>query len=239
VRAATRWWTGDHAPPAEEKEPLLLTTNTNTTMPIYATKPESTEFAKVEPGTYMARCFSMIEIGHIDTEFNGKKKHDHKVMLTWELPEELAVFKEGNPPEPYVVSKTYTLSMYEKATLRKDLESWRGQGFTELEAAKFDIMKLLGVPCLLTITHKPKHSDPTQMFVEVSSIAKLMKGQECPPQINPTKVLSYDKFDWAVYETLSDNMKDKIKKSDEFRALQEPATVHDEQENGVTDDLPF
>ena len=101
----------------------------------------------------------MIELGHIDTEFNGEKKKAHKVMLTWELPEELAVFNEDKGPEPYSVSKTYTLSMHEKSTLRKDLESWRGKGFTELEAAKFDITKLLGVPCLLTITRQPGKQD--------------------------------------------------------------------------------
>ena len=209
-------------------------------MAIYAQKPEHTEFAKVEPGTYMARCISMIEIGHVTTEFNGEKKKVHKVMLTWELPEELAVFNEDKGPEPYVVSKTYTLSMHEKSTLRKDLESWRGKGFTELEAAKFDITKLLGVPCLLTVTHQPGKTDPTKTYVVVASISRLMKGQECPPPVNPSKVLSFDDFDWSVYEGLSDYMKDRIKESDEFKALQEPAMVRDEQDNGVNgDDLPF
>ena len=208
---------------------------------IYATKPEQTEFAKVEPGTYMARCFSMIEIGHIDTEFNGEKKKAHKVMLTWELPEELAVFNEEKGPEPFSVSKTYTLSMHEKSTLRKDLESWRGKGFTELEAAKFDITKLLGVPCLLTITHQPGKTDPTKTYVTVSSISRLMKNQECPPPVNPSRTLSFNDFDWKVFEALSDYTKDKIKQSDEFRALQEPATVHAEESdnNEKPNDLPF
>lgn len=208
-------------------------------MSIFATKPEGNDFAKVEPGTYMARCYSMIEIGHIDTEFNGEKKKTHKVMLTWELPDELATFNEDKGPEPYSVSKTYTLSMHEKATLRKDLESWRGQGFTELEAAKFDITKLLGVPCLLTITHQSGKQDPTKTYVTVTSISRLMKGQECPNPVNPSRVLSYDNFDWKIFESLSEFMKERIKQSDEFRALQEPATVHDEQDNGVISDLPF
>jgi hypothetical protein len=209
-------------------------------MSIFAKKPEQTEFVKVEPGTYMARCFSMIEIGHIDTEYNGEKKKQHKVMLTWELPDELAVFNEEKGPEPFAVSKTYTLSMHEKSTLRKDLESWRGKGFTELEAAKFDITKLMGVPCLLTVTHQPGKQDPTKVYVTVTAISRLMKNQVCPNPVNPTKVLSFDDFDWKVYESLSDYTKERIKQSDEFKALQEPATVHDEQDNGVVgDDLPF
>jgi hypothetical protein len=206
-------------------------------MSIYATKPEGTEFAKVEPGTYIARCYSMIEIGHVETEFNGEKKKVHKVNLTWELPEEKAVFNEDKGPEPYVVSKTYTLSMHEKATLRKDLESWRGKGFTELEAARFDITKLLGQPCILSIVHQPGKSDPSKTYVVVTSISKLMKGQECPPQYNPTRVLSFDNFDTDVFNSLSDYMKDRIMESDEFKAMQEPATVH--AADGDADDLPF
>jgi hypothetical protein len=206
-------------------------------MSIYATKPEGTEFAKVEPGTYIARCYSMIEIGHVETEFNGEKKKVHKVNLTWELPEEKAVFSEDKGPEPYVVSKTYTLSMHEKATLRKDLESWRGKGFTELEAARFDITKLLGQPCILSIVHQPGKSDPTKTYVVVTSISKLMKGQECPPQYNPTRVLSFDNFDTDVFNSLSDYMKDRIMESDEFKAMQEPGTVH--AADGDADDLPF
>ena len=203
-------------------------------MSIYATKPEGNEFAKVEPGTYIARCYSMIEVGHVEKEFNGEKKKRHEVSITWELPEELAVFNEEKGPEPYVVSKTYTLSMHEKSALRKDLESWRGKGFTELEAAKFDITKLIGVPCILSIVHQPGKTDPSKNYVVVSAISKLMKGQECPPQINPTKVLSFDKFDTEVFNSLSEYMKGRIMESDEFKALQEPATIR-AQESDLTD----
>jgi hypothetical protein len=208
-------------------------------MAINAIKPEGTDFAKVEPGTYMARCYSMIELGTILSEYNGETKERKMVNITWELPEELAVFKEEKGPEPYVVSKTYTLSMHEKSTLRKDLESWRGKGFTDAEAAKFDITKLLGVPCLLTVTHKPGVQDATKTYTVVTSIGKLMKGQECPPQYNPMRVLSYDNFDWKVFEGLSDFMKDKIKSSQEFKALQEPGTIRDEKHEEPASDLPF
>jgi hypothetical protein len=137
------------------------------------------------------------------------------------------------------VSKTYTLSMHEKSTLRKDLESWRGRGFTEAEAAKFDITKLLGVPCILSVIHKPGVTDPSKSYVVVSNISKLMKGQECPDPVNPLRILSFDDFDTTIFDGLSDYMKDKIRASDEFKRLQEPGTVRDEQHNDVTDDLPF
>lgn len=211
-------------------------------MAITATKSEGGNFKKVEAGTYVARCYSMIEIGTIETEFNGEKKKAHKVSITWELPTEKAVFFEAKGEEPFAVSKTYTLSMHEKSTLRKDLESWRGKGYTDAEARSFDITKLLGQPCILSVIHQPGKTDPTKTYVAISSISKLMKGQECPAQINPTKVLSYDSFDWTVYNSLSDYMKDKIKTSEEFKQLQEPATtVAIKADDEITNDdkLPF
>ena len=194
-------------------------------MPIYAEKKEGNDFAQIEPGTYVARCYSMIEIGTIETEFNGEKKKTHRVNITWELPTELAVFKEERGPEPFVVSKTYTLSMHEKSTLRKDLENWRGLKYTDEDAKKFDITKLLGQPCLISIIHQAGFKDPTKNYVSISSISMMMKGQECPPQINAMRVLSYDSFNWKLYEKLPDFIKDKIKSSDEFKRLQEPAQV--------------
>lgn len=210
-------------------------------MAIYATKPEGGDFVRVEPGTYVARCYSMIHIGHVETEYNGEKKVVNQVNLTWELPDELAVFNEEKGPEPYVVSKTYTLSMHEKSNLRKDLESWRGKGFTEAEAAKFDITKLLGVPCILSIVHKPGVKDPTKTYTVVSSISRLMRGQECPPPYNKSRVLSYDDFDWDIFNSLSDFMKEKIQSSQEFRQMQTPQQISavDDIEDVEIDNLPF
>jgi hypothetical protein len=170
----------------------------------------------------------------------GQKKRLHKVNITWELPTEVAVFKEEKGPEPFVVSKTYTLSMYEKANLRKDLESWRGKGYTDEEAQRVDITKLIGQPCILSVIHQPRKDDPSKNYVAISSISKLMKGQECPDQINPSRILSYDDFNWDVFESLSDYMKDKIKSSEEFQKLQEPSVVRDtETGNDELNDLPF
>ena len=207
---------------------------------IIATKNESSNFTPIEPGSYIARCYSMVEIGTIETEYNGEKKKQKKVCLTWELPEELAVFNEEKGPEPYAVSKTYTLSMHEKSTLRKDLESWRGKAYTEEEARRVDITRLLGQPCIVSVVHQAGKADPNKTFVTVSSISKLMKGQKCPDQINPTRLLCFDEFNWEVFEKLSDYMKDKIKVSDEFKAMQEPTIVADHQTgNDELTDLPF
>lgn len=197
------------------------------------------DFKRVNPGTYAARCYSMIEIGTITEEYMGEKKRQHKVMLTWELPTELEVFHEEKGEEPYVVSKTYTLSMHEKATLRRDLESWRGKGFTEKEAEAFDITALLGKPCMLSIIHRPGKVDPTKTYVEIASISNMPKGLICPDQINPTKVLSFDAWDAELFEGLSDYLKDKISSSEEYKEMNAGQVDAPETETDPVSDLPF
>ena len=209
-------------------------------MSIIAEKPEGGNFIQVEPGTYVARCYSMIEIGTIEVEFKGEKKKQHKVAITWELPTETAIFHEEEGPEPFVVSKKYTLSMHEKSNLRKDLESWRGKGYTDKEAEKVDITKLIGQPCLLSVIQSPRPDDASKTYTAISSITKMMKGQECPDQINPTRILSYDEFNWEVFDSLSDYMKDMIRSSEEYKRMQEPTQVRTEETgNDELSDLPF
>lgn len=194
----------------------------------------------IPAGVYPARCISMIEFGTQDIEYLGEIKRVRQVNVTWELPTELAVFHEEKGEEPFVVSKTYTLSLHEKSGLRKDLESWRGQGFTEEEAKRFDITKLLGKPCQISIIHK-KSADGTKTYANISSITPLMKGVVVPEQINPTKILSFDKFDWDVFKNLPDWLKDKIIKSDEYKAIAGYEPNHQDVADEVeeTTDLPF
>ena len=172
-------------------------------------------------GTFAARCYSMVHIGTVTETILNEVKTMNKVRITWELPTETRVFDEQKGEQPMVISKEYTLSMHEKANLRKDLESWRGKGFTEEQAENFDITKLLGIPCMLSIIHKISKSGSE--YATISSIATLPKGMECPKQINKTFEFNYDdKFSEDVVESFPDFIKDKIKKSDEYRMKVNP-----------------
>ena len=80
----------------------------------------------------------MVHIGKVEEEYLGEKKMQNKVRITWELHEEKKVFKEENGEQPFVLSKEFSLSMHEKSSLRKWLESWRGKAFTEDESKLSD-----------------------------------------------------------------------------------------------------
>lgn len=174
---------------------------------------------KIAPqGNHVARCYSMIDLGTQTTEYNGETKKARKVRITWELPNETEVFNEEVGPQPFVVSKEYSLSMHEKSTLRKDLESWRGKGFTEEEAKAFDISKLLGVPCMINVVHGVSKTSG-KAYVDVSAITPLPKGFTCPPQVNKSVEFSLQTPDMSIYESLPEWLKDKIKASPEFEHI--------------------
>ena len=157
------------------------------------------DFKKVPPGAYIGRCYSLIDLGTQLTSGQYGEKMQHKIRIGWEL---FGDDEEGNPltvevdgkQMPMTISKSYTVSLHEKAGLRKDLAAWRGRDFTDEEAKAFDITKLLGKPCMINIIHKPGKSDPTKTYQEISSITGIPKGMTIPEQINKTVVLSYDNF---------------------------------------------
>jgi hypothetical protein len=207
-------------------------------MPIYAEN-TGTNFTPMESGAYAARCYSMIQIGTVMENIMGEDKLLHKVRLTFEFPTELKVFKEENGEQPYVISKEFTLSMHEKASLRKFLESWRGKNFTEEEAKKFDITVLLEKQCLINVIHHTAKNG--NVYAQIGGVSPLPKGMTCPPLINKAVVLSYDNFDYDVFESLPDFLKDKIKTSKEYQKLKSPNELHSQEAVNVydTSDLPF
>jgi len=213
-------------------------------MAIYAESQPTTTRQPAPAGNHFARCVSMIDLGHHTDSFEGKDKRVHKCRFTFELPNELNVFSDERGPEPHLVSKEFNLSLHEKASLRAFLQSWRGHPFTEEQAKKFDVSVLIGIPCMINIIHVPS-KDGTKTYANISSVAPVAKGMADVPQITPSFEfsLSPGEFDAAKFETLPDYLKDKIKASEEYAALQAPQVTQATGAAVVTsdadNDLPF
>ena len=137
-------------------------------MAIMATRgSEGGNFEPAPQGVHQAVCVDVIDKGILEVTYAGETKKQHKIVLSWQIDE---TREDG---KPFLVSKRYTLSLNEKATLRKDLESWRGRAFTRDEEAGFDVESVLGANCLLNIQHKTV-GDKT--YANVVSIMPLVKG---------------------------------------------------------------
>lgn len=137
---------------------------------------EFEKFPLPEAGTTQAVCCGVWDLGMQETTFNNETKLRHKVVIAWELDQLIEAPESEYNGKPYMLSKTYTLSLYENAALKKDLESWRGRSFTADEIAQgFDIETLFGINCLLGVAHVTK-GDRT--YANVSAILPPTRGME-------------------------------------------------------------
>lgn len=117
-------------------------------MAIIAKKPESS-FTPCPEGLHQAVCVDVVDLG-LQTGPYGEK---HKVELRWQTDEIVLTSASPVDTKRFQLRKWYTLSLHEKASLRKDLECWRGRKFSESELAGFDLEKLLGANCQLQVIH--------------------------------------------------------------------------------------
>jgi hypothetical protein len=205
-------------------------------MEIIASANSGSNYEPIPAGTHVARCYSMIYLGTIKTEFQGQEKWLPKVQITFELPNEMRVFNEDKGEQPMAKSKEYTLSLGEKANLRKDLESWRGKKFSDEEVKGFDITKLLGVPCMLSIIHTESKGNT---YANIGNISGLAKGMTCPPQVNPTFEFSVMQFDEEKFNSMPQFIQDKIKGSKEYADYMTGGNKIDEDHDDQFQDLPF
>ena len=191
---------------------------------------------QVPAGSYVGRCYSMIHIGTIVYQYQGETVRQNKLRISFELPNETKVFKEGEEAKPYVISKDFTFSLHEKSRLRPFLEAWRGKAFTEDEIGKFDVEKLISVPAFINIIHSEKG------YAEITSASQLPKGLECLAQVNPTQILTYDNWNEELYQKLPNFLKEKIASSEEFRKMKGlalPADYPPEENASLDSSIPF
>lgn len=200
----------------------------------------------IEPGNYTAVCYKMIHIGTVEDTYMSEKKEMDKLRIGWELVDEMRVFDESKGPQPLVIDKEFTLSLGDKATLRKFLKSWRGKDFTEKEAEEFDITRLVGAACLLNIIVKTK-KDGSGQYNDVEAATPLPKSIPKPKGINKPFILDFEE-NWSdeKFESLPDFIKDKLKTSHEYAELRSPGLVNTpaepenvQTEDDISDDLPF
>ena len=208
-------------------------------MAINATDNGGTEFAPAPEGTHLARCTQVIDLGTLFSKYYGK--WSHKVLLGWELCNELKERDDGESGDPHLVWNQYSLSLHQNANLRRDLESWRGRAFTADELRGFDISALLGVPCMLSLVHSD--GDGGKVYANVQAVMALPKGTEVPAQMTETKLyeiaLHDDPAHKAVFDTFNDNLQLKILSSQELggHTADQDAAVNKDPE--PSNEVPF
>lgn len=144
----------------------------------------SVKFTPHPEGQFAARCVDTIALGE-------------KVEQWGDFPEKLVtkvalVFRTGekNADDHYIdLSAEFTLSMGDKANLRKFLEQWRGKPYTEEQVeAGVPLHKLLNQNALVSVAHKRSRRERT--YAVINAIMPL------PKAMPPVAESLYDRADY-------------------------------------------
>ena len=110
---------------------------------------ENTDFEVLEAGEHIGVCYKIIDAGtREETWKDNPPKKRKSIFVTWEVPSQ--PLADGRP---FSISKKYTASLNENATLYKDLVTWRGRPFSNEDLKGFDVSKMVGAPAMLHVEH--------------------------------------------------------------------------------------
>lgn len=215
-------------------------------MGLVAKADEGSSFIPVPPGMHLARCYRIVDLGTQESTYMGNVKQVHRVMFQFEVHSEDA---QGNPlvtsgGDPMTVSKTFTVSLADKATLRKDLETWRGKPFTAEEKNGFELKNVLGQWAMITVSENESNGKTYTNIANINPVPATIKKNGLPEGKNDLKLFSIDDADMELFDSFSEGLKEKIRKSPEWERLHgAPSTSSASAPNAnfddMADDLPF
>jgi hypothetical protein len=188
------------------------------------------DFELTPAGTFQARCYMIVDLG---TQENATFDPSRKIKIVWEIDE---LMKSG---KPFSIGKDYTLSLSEKAHLRKDLEGWRNKVFTREELDGFDVFNVINAQCMLNIVHDTSAKGKT--YAKVQSIMSLPKSANKLEPVNPEVKLCLepDFYSDIDFEMVPEWIQTKIKQSPEWQDLTNGSQGRDEMPPLTEDDIPF
>jgi hypothetical protein len=179
-------------------------------------------FESTPPGSHLARCYRIVDLGTQKSEYLGQVKYLHKIMLGWEI---FAEKEDGTPlmmrdGRPFAIFKNYTMSWSDKATLRKDLQSWRGKPFSAEEMRRFDLKTVLGVHCMLNVIERTGQDGKTYVNVDsITPVPAMIRKAGLPDGVNKNELFNLSEPDMDMFEGFSANLKAKIQASPEWQKL--------------------
>lgn len=202
-------------------------------------------FKRVPPGAYIGRCYSIIDMGTQTRNGQFGEKTAHEIRLGWELFGEdadgqpLTIIVNGRQM-PLTVSRTFTVSLHEKANLRKFLSAWRGKDFSTEEAKAFDVSKLLGAYCMVNVTESETNGKTYSNVAGVTPLPGALKNAK-PDGVHSLLRFDLDDPDMATFDGFHEKLQDAIKASPEWQRVvgKKPAAVAVAAGDMDDDDVPF
>jgi len=179
------------------------------------------DYKRVPSGAFIGRCYSLIDLGTQRTEGQFGVKDQHKIQIGWELFGEdddgqpLTIEREG-VTMPMTIKKSYTVSLHEKAALRRDLASWRGKDFTDEEAKAFDVTKLIGAYCMVNVTTSENNGKTYSNVGGLTKLPTALKDAK-PAPVHKDIIFNLDEPDMELFSSFHEKLQEAIKRAPEWK----------------------
>lgn len=126
---------------------------------------EGGDFKPHPEGIFPAICVDVMDLGLVETDFQGVKKMVNKVKITFESE---AKTEDG---KPCTVFRSFSASLHPKSNLSTFLSKWRGRPVEPGETIGLD--KLIGASCMLVISHQKNLAGKT--YASIDAVSKPTK----------------------------------------------------------------
>ena len=181
--------------------------------PILKTQPAR----PLETGEYMGILIRIVEKGTQEEIFHQTKQVTRrpKLLLTWVLPYHNVLIK--GRAVPALVHKEFTNSLWEGAPLYKAIVAMRGVDFTnDQHGDEYNLLGMLLCPALLGL-HVRKENG--RDYIDVKEIKTLPEDVFIPDSPYAPSSLSFENWDWDIFDELPERTQADIKKAPEFAGV--------------------
>jgi len=126
---------------------------------------DSGDFKPHPEGIHPAICVDVMDLGLVETDFQGVKKMVNKVKITFESE---AKTDDG---KPCTVFRSFSASLHPKSNLSTFLSKWRGRPVAPGES--INLQQLIGASCTLVISHQKNLAGKT--YASIDAVSKPTK----------------------------------------------------------------
>lgn len=196
-------------------------------------------------GPQVGVCYMICDVGtHMKSYLNQPAEAIPCVHFGWELPNlPHQVFDEKKGPQPLAMFQEYTVSLGDKAKLKKFLTSWRGQAPVDL--AK-ELPVFLNQPCLINIEYKHDKQKPEIIYANIGmnglGVMRLPAGTQVGKVTNPSIFFNLDTYSHEQFLKLPVWIQKKIQSSLEWSGIVQkfgpPPVVAQAQNTGFSQQPP-
>ncbi len=135
----------------------------------------------LEAGNYRARIYAIVDKGTHDKIFKGKVDGtERRLRISFELCDELRVFKEGSAPQPMAIHWDIKNSNDDRSKLMK-MVAQLDKKFDIKDSKQrrnYNVFDLIGKPCMVTIDARANKNDSSIIYNNVTGITPPMKDDD-------------------------------------------------------------